>query len=293
MRTHLRESARILKTELPMPHLFQACHQVLLETCRPWHYKDLTRLALDDLGYQPTPFALSKNAENVREKLLCKQGYGMFYTEDPAIPSSARPGLAMGAMQHWFRGAQQMLSLDPLIIPGNATSGRDAAIEVQLRTMIQKNPLVSRETIARVRATGMVVEKHIAHWFQRNWPTFFHHPPNHQQWDQPCAYDFALLVNNQYIRIDVFTPNLDGSYGNKSGKRTTDFHLLCELAGTDVRWHTIMTGTEYQQDTPPAYGRAPCRLVVWLNCHRERLPYEAIAQSYRLVSGCVYEREIA
>jgi len=90
--------------EISMKDLFPVCVRVLDKEKTPIHYLKLTSLALEremDV-FLPKPDFM-KNAENVREKLLCAEQRGTFYTGSP---------LCMGALRHWFKTDQLQFTTD-------------------------------------------------------------------------------------------------------------------------------------------------------------------------------------
>ena len=77
---------------------------------------------------------------------------------------------------------------------------------------------------------------------------------------------------------------LDDSYGGAVGKHPVDFHLMCDIDGDKVRWISVVPKSEYGKHVfPEIDGFSPERMLVWLNCVRDGLPYDAIKAAAKRV----------
>jgi hypothetical protein len=253
--------------ECPMPLLFRQCALILEETQRPWHYKALTRMALEALGRFESGRSFEKNAENVREKMLQKGQYGTFYTGRP---------LCMGGLLHWFQTEQFSIATDLLAVPLKPALCLDAGIEAVLRPMIQKNPYASREKIATVRVRGLALEWHWTAWFQANWPEFFAQPDNFKKYYEPCNHDFKLNIGGRTYTVDVAGPDKNGVHGMRGDKKTADIHLLCRINGEVCEWDGVVRGRYFSRELNAVHIVSPATLLVWLNCYRHGLDYQKI-----------------
>lgn len=255
--------------ELSMRDLFPACVNVLSHELRPLHYADLTARAMRRLGV-PAPEQsewFGKNSENVREKLLLSGQRGTCYTGAP---------LYAGALQAWFIDAQLAMTMDYIEIPGSAQAGVDGAFEVLMRApsmMIHRKELAHTERLNRVRSSGMVLEKHISRWFQRQYPAFYGEADNHGQWSRPCSHDFTLTVNDRKFLIDVAGPNESGNYGKRGRKHPTDLHLICRVSADHCLWEGVVRGEGFIESIDPASIFSPTAFVVWLNCAKHSINY--------------------
>lgn len=257
---------------VPMSRMFRSCHEVLCKSLRLMHYAKLTELALKNLGLSRDDVSWHRQKEDVREKMLLKGRHDTFYMGQPSC---------LTGLRWWFEEAQLRLSkpTDGIIIPGHANSGVRGAFEALMRNPHMKTktqaPLINR---MRGRARGLVTEKHVSDWFQLQWPGFYVPPENDGRWETPCDHDFQLAVDDRRLKIDVSGPDSRGRFGNPGkGKGSTDLHLICELASQDVIWKAVVRGTDYDNRIlPDLDGICPERMVVWLNCKRDGLDYEAI-----------------
>lgn len=260
-----------LTQPLSMTRLFRVCLDVLVDAQQPLHYRTITDLALERLGYTASKEAYRRVIEDVREKMLEKGRFDTFYLGEP---------WCVGGLHSWLQQHQMMMNFDRIVIPGNAASGIEGAFEVLMRPMVQKNPYADPERRNMAMARGKVIETHMQHWFKARYPAFYREPNNHRQWHRWSEYDFGLEVNGRLWRVDVFGPNADNSYGNKSGKRKTDLHLGCEARGDCIAWHSVLKGSEYEGVVIPEYARTPIRMIVWLNCWKNDIDYSAVARAY-------------
>ena len=259
---------------LPMDIMSDGCYQVLKRKLIPIHYANLAEIALNDLGLSKKDGDWQRQIEDVREKMLLKGRLDTFYTGKPCY---------LGAIRWWFDDNQLRLAhpTDGIWIAGSASLGMDGAFEALMRDpyMKIKKP-VPRERVARARANGLVVEKHVANWFKQNWPEFYLPPDNEYFWETPCDHDFKLRIDQSVFKVDVSNKSLSGKYGNPGqGKRKVDFHLICEVIDKDVLLKAVFTGKNYDtQIYPDVNGVCPERMIVWLNCIQGGLDYSAICQ---------------
>lgn len=262
---------------LPMTEFFTICKDVLKRELRPIHYVELTQKALGVMGLTKKDVNWQRQIEDVREKMLRLGQFESFYIGKP---------YCLGGLRWWFIGEQLRL-FNPssgIIIPGNASDGADGAFESLMRDPYMKAKHLSPNDprIARGRASGLVLEKHVAHWFKRNWPELYLPPDNEGKWEQDCPHDFKLRVNGKVFNIDVSGPHQkNGQYGNPGyGKKKVDFHFLCEIIGQDVLWRSVVQGRDYTEYIFPE-GETfrniwPERIAVWLNCYKNGIDYQAI-----------------
>lgn len=247
--------------------LFPACRDALDEARRPLHYHELTRRGLARIGVPIRDIQFSEVCEDVREKLLIAEQYDTFYTGKP---------LRLAALRSWFKTEQPLLfQFDTIVIPGNASAGARGAYEGLMRYayMLQK-------TTMERRASGLVLEQHVALWFKEHWPTFYQPPDNAGQWDKPCDHDFKLAIGNTVLKVDVSGPRYNGQFGNPgNGKHRTHLHLICEIGGQDVYWRGVVAGREYNDIVVPELARSPLQMVVWLNCLQDSIAYDIVSNA--------------
>ena len=259
--------------EISMRDLFPACVDVLDREKRPIHYSELTETAMRErLGIVAPKRrdGFTKNAENVREKLLMAGQRGTFYTGDP---------LYAGALRSWFYSdAQIELVVDSITIPGSAEAGAAGAFEVLMRDpyMVIHNPsLANTERLNKTRSRGMVLEKHVSMWFQRNFPEFYEEAGNFENWSRPCSYDFALTIDGRMYLIDVAGPDQYGLFGKRGSKKPTDIHLMCRILGDNCALEGVVRGNGYRASIDPGSIFSPTAFVVWLNCAKHGIDYSA------------------
>lgn len=258
--------------EISMRDLFPACVNAMDQEKRPIHYSALTETAMRDLGIDSPKRhdGFLKNAENVREKLLMAGQRGTFYTGKP---------LYSGALRSWFRSdAQLAFVLDSIVIPGSAEAGAAGAFEILMRApyMVIHNPsLANTERLNRGRSSGMVLEKHVALWFKRNFSEFYGEAENLGSWSRPCSHDFTLTLGARTFLVDVAGPDQYGAYGKRGKKHSTDLHFICRIAGDNCIWDGVVKGSGYQESIDPSSIFSPTALVVRLNCARHGIDYSA------------------
>jgi len=260
--------------EISMKDLFPVCVRVLDKEKTPIHYLKLTSLALEremDV-FLPKPDFM-KNAENVREKLLCAEQRGTFYTGSP---------LCMGALRHWFKTDQLQFTTDWITIQGSAQAGASGAFESLMRSkyMVINNPsLRNTELLNRARSSGLVLENHVSEWFKEKYPTLYQQPDNYGAWDRPCNHDFKLLIGGRPLLVDVAGPDWHGQYGKRGRKPKTEVHLLCRIAGKDCVFEVVVNGNDFTESMVPMTAFSPTAFLVWLNCHSQGIDYSAVASS--------------
>jgi len=71
---------------------------------------------------------------------------------------------------------------------------------------------------------------------------------------------------------------MKGCFGGPGrGKKTVDFHLVCEVIDDSVRLISVFPGKHYKGIIfPESEGYIPEVLLVWLNCLQAQLPYQQI-----------------
>jgi hypothetical protein len=253
---------------ISMTELFQACSDILDANLCPAHYADLTRQAVERLGYRIDRVDMERSKEDVREKMLLAGQYGAFYLGRP---------YCLAAKRHWFKGPQlELLQLDTVVIPGNATSGYEGAFDALMRHahLIHKNPLASVATVVRARARGKVVEQHVVDLFALRWPGFYLPPDNARKYKRVCRHDFKLKIDRRIYEVDVTTKN-----ALPAGKHVVDFHLFCQLVGPDVIWRGVAPGKLFATNPAPEQMLSPQRMVVWLNCKAKGFDYDLLAST--------------
>lgn len=251
--------------KVPQGDLFRACSHVLDRELVPLHYRDLTRMALEYIGKSDD---LTKRAEDVREKLPVDRRFGVFYTQRP---------LCYMAKRRWFPSSQLDLlnvtaKTNPIRIEGSVSSGIEGAYVTLMR-----NPHMMAKVDLRTRCRGLVIEQHVADWFQRTYPEFYLPPSNENLWEVPAADDFRLSIpGGGIIHVDVASPNRNGEY--RLNKRTTMLHLYAAIA--DNRRDVILVGTKlgdkWTGTILPEHTNNPQRLIVWLNCLKRGVPIDEL-----------------
>jgi hypothetical protein len=146
--------------------------------------------------------------------------------------------------------------------------------------MLQKNSAIPEKYRAMGCARGLVIEHHITDWFKNNWPNFILPPDNDQKWNIPCSHDFKIRVNqNSILLVDIWGPNKAGKYTKPPAKKSTHLHLQCRIYEDKLIWESVIPGKLYDKNIIlPEVGISPRRLIVWLNCIKNNLPYEKIKQ---------------
>ncbi len=262
-----------------MSDLLPACIKVLDTELKPIHYRELTAKALRSIDVDVTRISMFRAIEDVREKLPDSKKYDVFYTGAPDC---------LMARRQWFKHNQLPLfnnTADVSIrISGSASAGITGAFEALMRDEFMLDKFNgNKERRCKGRARGLVVEHHVAQWFQRTWPEFYLPPDNHGVWDKPCSHDFKLKVGGAIILVDVAGQNANGSFG-KPQKRATSLHLLCSVSGDDVIWEAVTRGEHYNESTTPETSLSPANMIVWLNCVNAGIDHVALR---RTVGGSV------
>jgi hypothetical protein len=261
-----------MSSEISMRDLFPSCVNVLNSKRYPIHYKTLTDLAMIELGIpRPKEHAdFDKNAENVREKLLQSGQRNTFYTGSP---------LYAGALSSWFVSdakLQLSLTMDYIQIPGSAQAGADGAFEALMRSahmVVHNQHLANTERLNRVRSSGLVLEKHISHWFKRNYPEFYSDAENQGKWKEACSHDFCLTVDNRRFLIDIAGPDSKGLYGKRGIKHPTDLHFTCKISEDFCFWEGVVRGEGFKPSIDPGSIFSPTAFLVWLNCAKHGIKY--------------------
>lgn len=260
--------------EISMKDLFPVCVKVLDREKIPIHYLKLTAMALErEMDVFLPKSAFMKNAENVREKLLCAEQRGTFYTGSP---------LCMGALRHWFKTDQLQFTTDWITIQGNAQAGAAGAFESLMRSryMVINNPsLRNTELLNKARSSGLVLEQHVSEWFKWHYPTLYQPPDNYGLWDRPCNHDFKLLIHGQPLQVDVAGPDWNGKYGKRGRKPKAEVHLLCRIAGKDCVFEGVVGGEDFTENVIPLTAFSPTAFLVWLNCCKEGIDYKSVVFS--------------
>lgn len=261
-------SASVKLAELPQPELFSACVAVLNTELLPLHYKELTSKAVAYLGFDEEHFQMYRVSEDVRQWLPGRKGNGVFYTGKPFY---------MMAKRSWFNTGQLMLGNfeEPVEIPGSAPSGIDGAFNALMRHPYMQDHFGGNiERRNRARSRGLVVEQHVSDWFKAKYPEFYKPPSNYGNWKQPCSEDFILDIDGHELKIDVAGSNSNGTYGGN--KKSTDFHLLCDVHGHHVFWKAVTPGSKWGAHVMPETAMSPQRMLVWLNCAKHDVDYQMV-----------------
>lgn len=248
--------------------LLDACCEVLDAEQRPMHYLDVTELAISRLGLRAEDVDIYHTKEDVREKLPMRKDLGVVYIGKPHC---------LLARKSWFAKTQPMLiNVDWIRIPGSLSAGITGAFEALMRTayMINKRPELSEYSKNRNRATGLVLQEHVAQWFKNNWPEFYRDADNFENWQKGCDHDFKLIVDGRTLKVDVAGIGASGQY--KAGKAKTDLHLQCKPFGDDVIWEGVVTGKQFDAGTAPVSAMSPVNMVVWLNSIKYGVDYDSL-----------------
>lgn len=263
---------------VPMEIIFRACYDILDEMLLPIHYRTLTELALQSLDVDIENVNYHRQIEDVREKMASVGRMGTFYTSAP---------LCLVGLKAWFENKQMNLFngdvTRPIRIIGNVTNGIDGAFESLMRYphMLRYNLSAPEELRAMGCARGLVVEQHVFGWFKSKWPDLIFSPDNDKNWKLPCSHDFKIKYDrNRIMLVDVWGPNIKGNYNKPPKKKATHLHLQCRVDKGDVIWESVISGDLYKDSdiVLPISGMSPRRLIVWLNCIRDKLPYSDIKQ---------------
>lgn len=261
---------------LPMPVVFEACLRALDSIHLPLHYRVLTERALALLGVDAGDVDMTRQIEDVREKLLCARSRDTFYVPDPHC---------LAARQSWFASDQLAFNSDRVVVAGSLTASISGAAEALLRAphMIQKNPFASEETVARARARGQILEHHISAWFSCQWPTFYRPPANHRRYTMVADHDFVLDVHGTRLRVDVVGPSSTRGWDPPDRKPKTDLHVLCEMREHEnvCLWEGVARGTDYRPGILPVWSTSPLRMIVWLNARAAGVDYAACVEALR------------
>jgi hypothetical protein len=256
-----------------MTDLFPACVRVLESKLMPMRYNDLTKEAIDLLGYSVKDVAMDKVSEDVREKLPMHRQHGVVYLEKP---------YCLMARRRWFQNQQLDLfnssAKDTAItIEGNVTSGIEGAYVTLMRT--QGN--MQEKTDMHTRCKGLVIEQHVTDWFRENYPEFYRPASNAGDWEKWSKEDFFLKIPGKLIAVDVASVSRRWS-GEKIvlRKRTTDLHMFARIApnGRDVQLVGTMLGANWTHDIAPEETNDPRRLIVLLNCLKKGIPHNELKQ---------------
>ncbi len=266
-----------------MPLLFERCRDVLSRSLRPWHYTELTREALRQLGRSELEVDFKRVKEDVREKWADAGRDGVCYTGAPQC---------MVFLERWVRAPHDQLSMldgvphggvDAVSVALSVQTAIAAGVEALCRApfMIAK-AVTSPERRNEGRYRGLLIQHVISSWFCREWPEFYREPSNHLIWDRPSSDDFNLEVAGRTLRIDVFGDKLNGEYQNPGGgKRAVDMHLAATTDVAHVKWHGVLEGNDYRPGILPLAIKAmsPGRMCFWLNCHKHGVPYEIFREA--------------
>lgn len=254
----------------PTPELFDACISVLDKRLVPIYYAELTESAFELLGISSKTHNLRKAAEDVRQWLPKRKH--VFYSSDPYY--------AMAKNEWFIRDQLPLLNVDAfdkpdfLVVPGSVKYGSDGAFEALMRAPYMVAKIKDPTRLNRVRSNGLVLEKHIAGWFEENWPEFYRNPDNHENWEQWCSHDFKLELPFGTWEIDVCGPNSNGGFG-KPQKRSTHFHIMAKMTGHNAEIVGVQRGEKYDEYTSPVNSITPTRFVVLLNCLKSGMDYNS------------------
>lgn len=255
---------------VPMGILFPAGVAVLEDSLVPHHYADFTRLILKRLAIPEEQVNWRRQIEDVREKLVQAERYGMFYTGEP---------LCLAGLRSWVRNETAVPlfnSAKPILINANFPASEAACLEALMREpyMLKKTnaPRIRRN---RGLARGMLIEQHVKDYFRLSWPDYYVPPENEEKWDRPCDHDFKLHVGLRLRKVDVAGEHLDGSFGLSSGKTPVDIHLMARLTGNLLILEGFKLGDQFSEKEEFGWWDSnPIQpLIVYLNCEKAGINY--------------------
>jgi hypothetical protein len=252
-----------------MTELFPACVQVLQSKLYPMHYRELTHQAIQLIkNHSLTEHEMFRAAEDVREKLLQAKRLGTFYAPDAGY---------LGAMQSWFPSRQMVMNFDFVTIPSNLRASFDGGFEAIMRLPHMKTKVINSPARYMACVKGQILEKHVAYWFQSQYPNIYSPPANSDDWRSGCDHDFLLnLPTVGKLKIDVMGANKNGKYKMPQGKPHTSVHLLCRSTNNAVLWEGCVRGSQVKNEVIPAKTFSPICFLVWLNCQLHGIDYQSI-----------------
>ena len=258
---------------ISMTDLFPKCISVLRDQLVPMHYRALTELALNRLERPIESVNYLRQIEDVREKLLEAGRLGTRYTGAP---------LYLAYMDEWVSRPTAPLLFnpsEPVVIPADIFESEDAMVSGLFRRdyMITKTdaPLKRRY---KALARGLIVEQHVAKWFECQWPAFYIHPDNYEQWEKPCDHDFKLELGGRIIPVDVAGQHLNGMYGRSAAKKATTLHLIASSERDGIYLHGFKRGKDFVEVFDEwATNPIQC-LIVYLNCLAKGIDYAVLGK---------------
>ena len=259
---------------LPDNVLFPECSAVLDEYVTPLHYKDLTRMAVERLGYNLDGLNKMRQVEDVRERFprACRRDYGVLYTGAPQC---------LMVKRHWFPVVKPMLfnadSVDrPMVMPSDFRISIEGAAEALSRAPYMQAHGSDADVRNLLRARGLMIEAHIKNWFRKQYPRYYREPSNHRQWTKPASEDFLLYLGGAYVKVDVATPGRDGRYG--SPKNPADLHFLCRHEGNLIIWEGVVTGKTWKElmKFTSESTMSPYVILARLNCQVANIDYSVL-----------------
>jgi len=265
-RQHLRQQSEgwdsMAHDTVSMPIMFPAIADVLRDALVPLSSPELTRRALESLGYTKDDVNWKRQVEDVRDKCLIHHQHGTAYVGKP---------LAVGYLTSWVQLSQGLLLNNerPVCLCAEFPLSEEAAFEALMRQpyMIQKTN-APKVRVYRARARGLLIEHHVSGWFKTHWPEYWRPPDNYGQWDRPCDHDFKLQVPGRTFKVDVAGKHLDGTYGLSHSKVATDIHILANLDGDQLLLEGFKPGQSFTEIVDAWFSSPIAPLLVYLNCCR-------------------------
>lgn len=264
---------------IPDAELFPACSAVLDMYATPMHYRELTRLAVRQLGYDENALNMHRQVEDVRERLprLKRRSFDVVYAGAP---------FSMMAKRGWFPVIRpSLINTDylerPITMPSSIPTSVQGAKEALMRAQYMQPHGNDPEMRNFLRAKGFIVEAHMKEWFRQLYPEFYREPSNHRQWNKPAPEDFFLNIGGCWCPVDIASPGKNGMYGSQ--KRPTRIHMICTIAGDNVSWEGVLNG-ELWKSTPqisPEMTLSPYVLLARLNCQQLGIDYTSLLNAIR------------
>ena len=182
----------------------------LLQTERcPWHYKMLFHKTvigqLDDYGDKTDP------AEKFRQHYADNQHNDVAFV----------PGGWL-VLHSWFPTKQQLKLFppSPVMVRGDCIISYEAGFEQASRQPFMYDHFNDAKSAYRQerRQRAALVECHVKHFFEANYPEYYSHPSNHEKYDKPAKEDFFLrLPGKPEMKLDVKSWSYENNNGQKTG----------------------------------------------------------------------------
>jgi hypothetical protein len=240
-----------------MERLFKAAVDVLRESARPIHFKELCRLAIQRLS---TPYTARQPWEDIREKMAMARQYGTFYVPEPEC---------LVALQEWFSSREQpsLLNLDMNLFrqEGSARISYKIALQVNRLAGRLLTKVIDNQARENGRARGITVEEYMQEWFEQRFPKFYFRDFR----NVASPTDFML----KHWNFDVASVRDDGVVGIPLDKKPVDFHVFGQICDKDVYLQGYLPGRELCGNFPIQNSKSVAPLLVWLHCEHEGINY--------------------